>query len=306
MPLEPNATLGPVSLELYVVGFFDLLGQQERLRSLTQLPDKGNPESMAATRETLTHTYGAVHAMRTWFRDAFETYSRKPLAEAETLPEEGKKLYAQMNSNPIELRGVSDSMIVSVSLRKYEDTKLPVRAVMGVIMGAGLVSTGCLMMGHPIRGGIDLGVGFKTPEGEIYGPALSRAYTLESEIAGYPRVVVGRELLGWLQHQVTNSTPDVFGEYSKKWAEACGNCLAVDHDGNVFVDYLGPYFRQLLSVGSPADFVHEAHEHVLRLCEEVKRAGNSKLAFRYILLRNYFENRLPLWADLPRGEPEKS
>jgi hypothetical protein len=291
---EP-AKLPSVSLETYIVGFFDLLGQQERLRGLTQVPDKNDAEAMAAASEIVTHTYGAVHAMRGWFRDSFETYSRKPL-DASGLNEEGQKLYAQLNSNEIELRGVSDSMIVSASLRKHENTQLPVRAVMGVIMGAGLVSTGCMMMGHPIRGGIDLGVGFKTPEGEIYGPALSRAYTLESEIAGYPRVVVGKELLAWLSYQVTNPTPDIFGEYTTKWAQACGQCLALDHDGHAFVDYLGPYFRELLDTSAPASFVHEAHGHVIRLCGEFKRAGNSKLAFRYRLLRDYYENRIRLWT----------
>jgi hypothetical protein len=95
---------GTVSLEAYVIGFFDLLGQQNPLRRLTQLPDKSNPASMAAARDTLIHIYGAVRGMRKWFDVALGAYERKPL-DASLLPEPSQELYAGMNSNPLEFRG---------------------------------------------------------------------------------------------------------------------------------------------------------------------------------------------------------
>ena len=78
---EPAA----LSLEYYVVGFFDLLGQQDHLRRITGLPNESDPTSMAKARDDLRNTYGAVTAMRHWFRDAFDTYARKPLPEAAAL-----------------------------------------------------------------------------------------------------------------------------------------------------------------------------------------------------------------------------
>ncbi len=37
-----------------------------------------------------------------------------------------------------------------------------------------------------------------TGPGEIYGTALERAYVLESEVAKYPRIVIGDELWKYL------------------------------------------------------------------------------------------------------------
>ncbi|MGO9314051.1 MAG: hypothetical protein ACLQBD_14560 [Syntrophobacteraceae bacterium] len=49
--------------------------------------------------------------------------------------------------------------------------------------------------------------------------------------------------------------------------------------------------------------IQMAYDRVLEALAEFKEAKNTKLAFRYALLRNYFEDRLPIWSDLiNRGE----
>ena len=282
----------PLSLEYYFVGFFDLLGQQEHLRRITGLPDKNNPAAMEAMRNNLRDTYGAVMAMRRWFADAFETFERKPRAD---VPAELREVYREMNNNPIEFKGISDSMVVFVSLKHNDGAKLPARAALGLIYASALTYLGCLSAGHPIRGGIDLGVGFKTPEGDIYGPVLSRAYSLESNVANYPRIVVGEELVTYLNTIAASASPDPFAQASKSIAEDCFKCLAEDDDGQVFVDYLGELFREMVPTTVGTELVHEAYGKVIGFSEKCKVEGNSKLAFRFTLLRNYFEDRLPLW-----------
>lgn len=292
-----------LSLEYYVVGFFDLQGQQEHLRKLRRLPDKNDANAFAKTREDLKNTYGAVLGMRKLFTDAFGAYTRKPLA-AESLTPEQQTTYSQMTNNPIQFQGFSDSMLVFLSLRNTDAAKLPARGVLGILSAAALTFIGCLSEGHPIRGGVDLGIGFQPSEGEIYGPALSRAYTLESSIANYPRIIVGDELIRYLTETRDQVPSDAFSTQSKPIAAACMNCLAYDDDGIPFVDYLGPYFRSLLG-DRDATFIDRAYNHVVEFSTRFKEEKNSKLAFRYTLLRNYFETRLPLWADLPR-KPEGS
>ncbi len=44
--------------------------------------------------------------------------------------------------------------------------------------------------------------------------------------------------------------------------------------------------------------IQKAYSQVLNFAEKDQKEKNSKLAFRYTLLRNYFEARLPLWEDL--------
>jgi hypothetical protein len=292
--------INPITLQYYVVGFFDLLGQQQHLRNLRSLPDKNNAAALAKTREDLNNTYVAVVAMRTWFEDAFNTYSRKPINVSALTPEQ-QDVYQQMNSNPIRFRGFSDSMIVFLSLRSAETAKLPTRGIFGIFCAAALTFIGCLGRGHPIRGGIDLGLGFEPSEGEVYGPALSRAVTLESKIANYPRIVVGDELMSYLSATRDQQQSDPFARESKRIAIACMNCIAYDHDGIPFIDFLGPAFRA--DVGSEVDatYIDKAYHRVIEFSNRYKAEKNSQLAFRYTLLRNYFESRLPLWADLPRA-----
>ena len=55
-----------------------------------------------------------------------------------------------------------------------------------------------LVWGHPARGGLDVGLGVEIAPGEVYGAALERAYQLESEVAQHPRLVIGKELVAYL------------------------------------------------------------------------------------------------------------
>jgi hypothetical protein len=289
-----------LSLEYYVVGFFDLLGQQEHLRNLQQLPNKSDVDALAKTRDDLKNTYGAVSGMRKWFADAFQTYTRKSLASDSLTPEQ-TTMYLQMNNNPIQFQGFSDSMVVFLSLHDTVAAKVHPRGVLGIFSAAALTFIGSLGVGHPIRGGIDVGIGYQPNTGEIYGPALSRAYMLESKIANYPRIIVGDELIRYLTETRNQSATDAFATQSKSVAAECMNCLAYDDDGIPFVDYIGPYFREVLGTSDGAKFVDMAYDHVIKFSNRFKEEKNSQLAFRYALLRNYFEARLPLWADLPRN-----
>jgi hypothetical protein len=81
-----------------------------------------------------------------------------------------------------------------------------------------------LMMRHGllIRGGVCQGE-IVASTGVIYGPALVKAYALESEYAVYPRIVVDRELASALFD---------FGEAS------IASTLKRGEDGAYFVDYL--------------------------------------------------------------------
>jgi hypothetical protein len=280
-------------LQYYVVGYFDLLGQQDYLRNLRSLPGQTDATALAATRENLRHTYGAVIGMRKLFSDWFDTYARKPHAPSSlTLEQQG--IYHQMNNNPIEFQGFSDSMIVFLSLRTTDGAKLPARGILGILTAAALTFVGSLIAGHPIRGGIDVGLGFQPSANEVYGPALSRAYTLESRIADYPRIVVGDELIRYLYETGGQPPTDALASQSKQIAADCTRCLAYDDDGIQFVDYLGPYFRTLIgNTAQDASFIDQAYKRVIEFSTRYKNEKNSQLAFRYTLLRNYFEDRLP-------------
>jgi hypothetical protein len=195
----------------------------------------------------------------------------------------------------------SDSLIVFMSLDSTKGAEVPTQGIMGIFAAAALTFLGCLHIGHPIRGGIDVGLGFEPTPGEIYGPALSRAYALESKVAQYPRIVIGEELvrcIGEIENQCSN---DAYSSATHMVASHCMKAIEYDKDGLPFIDYLGPYFKDLISKSAnDATFVDMAYDKVIGFGNKYKDERNSQLAFRYTLLRSYFEDRMPLWADVPR------
>ena len=94
-----------------------------------------------------------------------------------------------------------------------------------------------------IRGGIDLGLAMDIDEGEIYGPALARAYNLESGIAKYPRIVIGEGLTRYLQMVAGRQARTGEDKAHAEFASKSLGLLAVDVDGCTFLDWLGSDIR---------------------------------------------------------------
>lgn len=282
----------------YTVAFIDLLGQQEFLRDLRSLPNSENRQEIELAKEHLKNTYGAVTRMRKFFNDSFVGYTKKTRDLSE-LTLEQRKEFNTLTNNPIEFQSFSDSIVIFMPL-KTDTAKLPVRGIYGILGAAATTSLCCLALGHPIRGGIDIGIGMDIAKNDFYGPALSRAYSLESRIANYPRIVVGQELVTYLEITRDQEPINVVAVASKKVAKMCLECLAVDDDGYPFVDYLGEHYRRTFGEVVDTSVIQKAYRNVLNYSELYKKEKNNKLAFRYTLLRNYFEDRLPLWKNLFR------
>lgn len=282
----------------YAVAFIDLLGQQEQLRALADLPDKQDPSQMETFRATLKQTYGAVDGMQKSFENFFNSFSRRPINQSRLnqLTAEQKKQYRELTSHPIQFQRFSDSMVIFIPLRT-DTYKLPTAGIFG-ILGAAATSFICqLAAGHPIRGGIDVGVAMEMTKDEIYGAALSRAYSLESKTAMYPRIVLGKELVDYLQLTHMKEPTDIYAVAGKEIAKSCLDMLAVDDDGHAFLDYLGQGFKTHIAYDLDAKVIQMAYEQIIKQSERYQREKNSTLAFRYTLLRNYFEARLPLWIE---------
>jgi hypothetical protein len=297
----PNDSVG---LGYYAVAFFDLLGQQDELRGLTELPDPNDKQAMDKARSTLRRTYGAVKEMRQHFSSVFNAYARsRSDMDLSALSEPQRAAFLSYTNDPIQFRGFSDSLVAYMPLRVHDAAKLPVRGLYGMLSAAAVTFTVSLAAGHPIRGGIDIGIGVEHGDHEIYGPALSRAYTLESKIADYPRIVVGDEMIRYLHLLVAAAQDSDLAKITAKLAQSCIDCMATDNDGHVFVDHMGKYFHDELKGNVDPSVIQMAYDKVLELGENYKKAKNSKLAFRYALLRDYFEDRIPIWQDMLSKPP---
>lgn len=282
-----------VDIGYYVVGYLDVLGQQERLRSLRDLPDQSNETQMESFIKDLKGTFGVVKDTRRMFEGYFESFSKKK-SDISMLTSEQRKIYKRLTSKPIQIKSFSDAIIVFVSLATGKE-KLPAKGVWSIIAATASTALLSLAAGHPIRGGIDIGLGMEIERDEIYGPSLSRAYSLESKIAGYPRIVVGKECINYLEVTAGQQPKDIYEQVSVATARDCLNLLTIDDDGWAIVDYLGNNFRESIGKGIQKEIILKAYNNIVRFSEEFQTTNNSKIAFRYTLLRSYFDHRLSQW-----------
>jgi hypothetical protein len=280
----------------HVVAFLDLMGQQEALRNLSSLPNKDNPDEYQEFIENLKNTYGAVSFMRSIFKDNFN-YFKKKQKPPKGLSKPKLQIYKQLTSTPpIHIHQFSDFTTASVSLDSGQNARVPIKGVYSIFASATLTSLACLAKGTPIRGGIDVGVGINIEDGEVYGAPIARAYTLESHIANYPRIVIGDELIRYLNESKNKPRTDEASTLSALLAKECLSMLYIDSDGHFAIDFMGESVKKMMDEGKEDfELIHLAYDFVNKQSAKFKQDKNSKLAFKYSLLRNYMESRFYLW-----------
>jgi len=279
----------------YLVAFVDLLGQQELLRKLRGLPEKSNTRQMANFVTSLKKTIGTIKALRDNFHRFFKGMDNYD-SDLSIFSEDQKMLHEQLKGNELKSHMFSDFVVLYLSLRD-DINKVPMSSVFAVI--ASVASTFLVMLAgnHAIRGGIDIGIGAELEDGDIYGAALARAYNLESHKAHYPRIVVGDELIEYIKLQENRPEEDDFAKLNKKLATICRSLISIDDDGFPFLDYLGEGFKQYIAKDRlNVAIIEKAYKFVLNEWDSFREKRNS-LAFRYALLRDYFEHRLHLWQS---------
>lgn len=217
----------------YCLAFLDILGQRRKLRQFPRLPKQDEE-----TRELLKETAGYVLRLRQHLADTFEAFG-KPTPLLTDLPDDAQaRILAARNS--VQYRGFSDSFIMAISFRGDAEQFGPVIGVFGCLVACCMLHLLALSYKRPIRGGIDVGPGLDLTDDEVYSPVLERAHFLESQVADYPRLLVGEELLNYLnelEKQSTAATP--LGRLAPKFASDCKALITVDSDGLRCLIFLG-------------------------------------------------------------------
>lgn len=280
----------------YLVASVDVLGQKEAFKGIDYLPtDKKSEEKLI---ETHKETVLFIEAFREGFRNYFETYLEDSESKVK-VPEEKKAKFDEIRkSTLIKYQFFSDSMLTFIPLETKEYHANAVIGIYGVLGGCGGMLMLALSEKKAFRVGIDVGLGTKLKNGDVYGPALIKAYKLESEVAKYPRIVIGSELINYLKN--LSNKEEQFPSQDKEDIEACkimaGCCLRMivtDQDGLPILDYLGDEFRNKFynKINYSQEILRKAYEFVEEEYNKQRDYGNNKLAFRYYLLHNYFRAR---------------
>lgn len=143
----------------------------------------------------------------------------------------------------------------------------------------------------PLRGGFDIQIGMDLYPNEVYGPALESAYRLECDVAEYPRIVVGDNVLQYLSAITTYEGSDPRVDLAKALARNCSKVLVVDYDGQMILHWLSPALRDVIH-----DFDNRwghVRQWTLEQIGLHLSANNGKLPRRYTRLRHYLDNFKP-------------
>lgn len=272
----------------YLVGFLDLLGQREQLRGMDFLPPDKEGEEYKKFLDIVRNTVGAVQSLQNDASQFFDSFVKggKKGSLGDAL---GLRAFKRTN---IKFQHFSDGLVVYIPLKSTNDN-YPVTSVYASIASFGELCLLGLAKNSPIRVGVSVGVGAELNENEIYGKSVADAYELESQIAKYPRAVVSERVWDYLDYLESGECgdSDLACKFEKQLSGSCRKMLTRDEDGHLIVDYLGSYMREDVMEGVGEELVGRARDYISGQLEKHKNEKSTELAFRYALLKNYFQNK---------------
>lgn len=284
----PSSDDTSLNIGNYAVAFIDLLGQRAALRGQSLLPDAKTEEGKRQFIATLKESIGSISALQqqaTTMMQASDPTPDSPL-RAQLSPEK-QAIWDESLRVKIATQRWSDGLML-FSCIGDEEIKCPVNAVYRMFALAGSLCYIGLASKRPLRGAIEIAWGVELHPGELYGAAVARAYELESEVADYPRIIIGPQILQYLDLKAINPGTDVNSQIDKSMAALCRKMLVQDADGHWLLHYLGDAFIRSVSQANHPELYQKAREFVLAQIQTHQKEQNSKLAFRYVHLLQYF------------------
>lgn len=118
----------------------------------------------------------------------------------------------------------SDSIVVSYKVDAAS-------SVFDLISSIGFIVINMVMKGYLVRGGVTVGKLYHTND-LLMGPAMNRAYEIESREAIYPRVVIDKSVLA----AAGQNRAEFHSPYDE--IESVSAYLSVDTDDKIFLEYV--------------------------------------------------------------------
>jgi len=274
---------GSITIGYYAILYMDVLNQREKLSKIVELPT--TEEEKESFFDLLRDTYGVIDGFERMF-DAYLSQSSQELPS--DIPEKYREQFKRLVGENIGKTLFSDSMFYYLSLNEL-DGAIPTIRIRDLLCAASSVFAGALADGNPARGGIDVGIAATFPRVGIYGPGLYKAYSLESDIAKHPRIVIGSELEGYLRASAEDVGRSTESALRRIFAQKCLDLIYVDTDGVSALDYAGKAIRDLYPDWKGT--ISQATNYAQSEWERFKNEDNEKFASRYLCVLNYLNDR---------------
>lgn len=269
----------------YAVAFVDLLGQK------ADMPGRHLPNNKQEAIALVKRSVGKIFGVQKLFESFYEAHSSGTTLYSQ-LPKHIQDRAPDMAPGELKRQVFSDGMVIYIPLGQGI-IKSPINSIFGLLIASGLLCATGLAAKGPVRIGIDVAWAVEYKPGELYGSALAHAYNLESEIAKWPRVVVGEGLLGYLQHYAESPSSDISSRFRREMAALCRGMISQDIDGQHILHYLGSGFAKAVQFGMEDDIIHRAREFIDFQLVKWEKEGNSVLAERYRIVGQYYEQYRP-------------
>ena len=288
MPQEKPTISNTLTFQNYVVAFLDLVGQREALRRFLHIPTA--QEEVPEFIETARQSLGKVLELRRDFASFFNGFNARRSHEPDlsNIPLEHHEAIRAAMQTEYTMLGLSDSLVIAVPLHGNDEHCKAMNSLELMILSICALAARAFAIGMVFRGGLDVGIATLIDANEVYGPAFANAYQLETEVAEYPRFVVGNELLTFLE-TVQNQGPQTKpGEVATHNAARCRRMIVQDTDGRQMLDFLGMEVRRALGESFSVELVRKGHDFVDSEYKKFRASGNEKLASRYFRLLQYY------------------
>lgn len=285
LPSTESDTVEPLTAAFYSILYIDVLNQREKLEKITKLPTTENETQEFI--QLMADTYGVIDKLVSYF-----DWTMNNIGNFENIPdvtEEIKNDINRMIGAPIDRTLFSDSMLYHISLQE-DRGEVPVIRLLEMMYAACFVMAGALATGIACRGGLEIGIATNFPRVGLYGPALYKAYRLENDIAQYPRIVVGQDLVDYLEESIKDSRDSREAALRRVCATTCRSLISEDTDGAFILDYASDVIQDLHPFANM--FFGKASEFAAKEWAKFSKNKNHKLAHRYFLLMNYLDTRL--------------
>lgn len=265
----------------YAAAFIDVLGQRDQLRGCGLLPDNKD-EIISIAKKTIA----TVQDLHSSFEDFYSGLTERTTKIV--VPKGQQHELEKLQKISLKYQRFSDGLVVYLSLMGDMRPEL-LNGLYGLIASCGSLCLLGLIRHTPIRGGVDVAWGVELNSNELYGCVVAKAYELESEIAKYPRVVVGDHVVNYLNIARELKGNDISSIYNREIASVCLSMLVRDSDGALIIDYLCPGFKKHIAATLDISVYQRAYSYVE---DQIKHWGlekNKKLLERYETLKDYFD-----------------
>ena len=285
-------------IKYYLVAYIDILAQSESLTKLKHFPQKH--EELAEYKKAIMETYVFVEEFRSSFYNYLNIFKNHKTPTLPGIPPQAESILRSMKLMDVKLVFISDTVILYSPIFD-DEIPCPQSGIFAVLSAMASTFFSSLAVGKPCRGGIELGPAIVLKEGDIYGYALYKAHELESKVADYPRIVVGDELINFLNvSMMVPQNIDPLLNYRATMSQVCLDLLGKDSDGKNIINYLGEGFKNYCfrETNSTQAMFPESYRFIeasMKTFENGTTDREKENMERYKKLKKYFDENSPRW-----------